>query len=305
MSQQRPWKPKLPKAKNHRRGFFQNLALVPDQDGVEVLAVFFGHEGLGRLALQRSKAKTFFAVDLDQKIHEAVTKMTDAVKKNDCLRGLLIGHMIILGVVVMKVFLFPLVNVTLFPKTTKPLNIFENRYLEMVKASVETQTPIAIGYIEDPSLVVDVAPGQKVPFVREIAGYGSTQIVEERLNGTQLVFLHGLGKCRLGPVLESGTPYLVCSAEPVLEEMQVEERLNSRVQALNKILARWIHTHIPDPIQREIFLRNLNGPEEIVGAFAAYLVRDYDLQQMVLEFSSLSEKVEFLHRLAESNEITA
>lgn len=209
------------------------------------------------------------------------------------------------GLIVMEVFLFPLVNVTLFPRTTKPLNIFEPRYLEMVRKAADQGTPVALGFIEDPTQVAPVSPGEKVPFVRVIAGYGTVQIVEERVNGTLLVFLQGAGKCRLGSVQRTDTSYLVCEAEPVVEDLTVLPGLEPMVQSLNKILARWITHHLQDPFQREMFVRNLSGPEEIVGAFASYLVRDYDLQQMVLEIDSLAEKIRFLHRLAESNEITS
>jgi len=204
----------------------------------------------------------------------------------------------------MEVFLFPLVNVTLFPRTTKPLNIFEPRYLAMMKDAIETRTPIAIAFIEDPSKVTSVRPDEKVPFVREIAGYGYAQIVEERLNGTLLVFLQGQGKLRLGKVVDRGTPYIVCEAQIIPEKTVLEPDQRTELNALHRILARWIQTHIPDPAQRDLFMRNLVHPEEIVGSFASYLVRDYDLQQMVLEYDDINEKVRFLHRLTESNELT-
>jgi ATP-dependent Lon protease len=204
----------------------------------------------------------------------------------------------------MEVFLFPLVNVSLFPRTTKPLNIFEPRYLAMIKDAVKTKTPIAIGYIEDPTRVVPVEPGEIVPFVREIAGYGFPQIVEERVNGTLLIFLQGQGKLRLGKVLDKKKPYLVCEAQIIAEKSVVDSSLKMQLSSLNKILARWIMTHIPDPDQRELFMRNINHPDEIVGAFASYLVRDYDLQQMVLEYDDINEKILYLHRLMESNELT-
>lgn len=204
----------------------------------------------------------------------------------------------------MEVFLFPLVNVSLFPKTTKPLNIFEPRYLEMVRVAAEKKMPIAIGFIEDASQVAPVKPGDSVSYVRTLAGYGYPQIVEERLNGTLLVFLQGAGKVRLGKVLDRGAPYLVVEAEKVEEEVQVTPENKSALDHLLKILTRWIHTHIPDQQQQEIFMKSLIGPEEIVGAFASYLIRDYDLQQMTLEFSDINEKIKFLHRLTESNELT-
>ncbi len=205
----------------------------------------------------------------------------------------------------MDVFLFPLVNVTLFPKTTKPLNIFESRYIDMVRDSVATQTPIAIGFIEDPAKVYNVKPGDKIDFVRDVVGFGIPQIIEERSNGTLLVFIQGQGKARLGRVKASTTAYIVCEAEILSENVEVDQDLKTSIHSLNKILARWIQTHIPDQAQREIFMRNMNGPEEIIGAFATYLIRDYDLQQMALEFDDINKKIKFLYRLAESSEITA
>lgn len=204
----------------------------------------------------------------------------------------------------MELFLFPLVNVTLFPRTTKPLNIFEPRYLSMMKEAVETKTPVAIGFIEDPSLVAPVNAGEVVPFVRDIAGYGYVQIVEERLNGTLLVFMQGQGKVRLGPVVEGHKPFIICQAEIIPELSVLDPALHNDLHSLHKILSRWINQHIPDPAQRDLFMRNLHTPEEVVGAFASYLVRDYDLQQMVLEYDDINQKIQFLHRLTESDELT-
>ena len=203
----------------------------------------------------------------------------------------------------MNVFLFPMVNVTLFPKTTKPLPIFEPRYIQMFRDSAATQTPVAIGFNDNPAGAGNIIPGQKVDFVREVAGYGSTQIVEERGNGTILVFIHGLGKVNLGNVKVSDTSYIVCEAEAIQDQVILNAEAAPLIHGLNNVLARWVHTHIPDPGQRELFMQNLTGPEEIVGAFASYLVKDYDFQQMILELNDINEKVYYLHRLAESAEI--
>lgn len=204
----------------------------------------------------------------------------------------------------MEVFLFPLVNVSLFPKTTKPLNIFEARYLDMVKEAAEKKIPIAIGFIEDASQVAPTKVGELVSYVRPVAGYGYAQIVEERLNGTVLIFLQGKGKVRLGKVLDRKTSYMVVEAEVIEEEVSVHPGSQVALDNLLKILVRWIRTHIPDTNQQDIFLKSLSGPEEIVGAFSSYLVRDYDLQQMALEYNDINEKIFFLHRLTESNELT-
>jgi ATP-dependent Lon protease len=206
----------------------------------------------------------------------------------------------------MDVFLMPMVNVSLFPMTTKPLNIFEPRYLTMIRKAVEQQLPVALAFIEDFAQAQSLAvrPGETIPYVRTVAGFGFAQIIEERPNSTLLVFLSGRGKVRLGPVLDRGTEYLVVEADVIAENVQVRPEKETQLQHLLKILTRWIHTHIPDPDQQDIFMKSVRGPEEIVGAFSAYLVRDYDLQQAVLELDDINEKIQFLHRLVESNELT-
>ena len=203
----------------------------------------------------------------------------------------------------MNVAVFPLVNVCLFPGTTKPLNIFEPRYLQMMRDAVASHQPIALGFIENIESVKPHKAGENLSYVREIAGYGHPTIVQERLNGTLLVFMHAEGKVKLGPLVQTDTPYLIVTAEEIKEHNELNSRSEQYVKVLNQILARWIHNHIPDPEQRKFFLDSLKGPLEIVGAFASYLVRDYDLQQMILEMSDINDKIQVLYRLVESNEI--
>lgn len=204
----------------------------------------------------------------------------------------------------METIVFPLVNITLFPKATKPLNIFEPRYIAMVKDSVQNQIPMAIAYIDETSKISNVIPGEKIGFIRDIAGYGYPQIVEERSNGTLLIFIQGVGKVQLGKVLAHSKPYILCDASIIYEENSVDEKKKTTLESIHKILIRWIETHIPDALQREIFLKSINTSEEIVGTFSSYLIRDYDLQQMALEFNNINDKIDFLHRLIESNELT-
>lgn len=201
----------------------------------------------------------------------------------------------------MDVFVFPLVNVNLFPKTTKPLNVFEPRYLQMIKDAVAKDVPIAIGFIDDPNKIAPVGPGERISFVNEIVGYGKVQVVEERQNGFLLVFIHGLGKARLGNVQNSSTPYLVCEATPIQENLVPDPGLHEKIHLINRVLAKWITEYFSNSMQSEMFLRQLDGPEAIISAFSAYLIKDFDLQQVVLEMDDINEKIEFIYRLILSN----
>lgn len=173
--------------------------------------------------------------------------------------------------------------------------------MQMIKDAVAKDVPIAIGFIDDPNKIAPVGPGETIGFVNQIVGYGKVQVVEERQNGFLLVFLHGLGKARLGTVQNSATPYLVCEATPIAENLIPNPALHEKIHLINRVLAKWITDYFSNSQQSEMFLRQLDGPEAIISAFSAYLVKDFDLQQIVLEMDDINEKIEFLYRLILSN----
>lgn len=194
----------------------------------------------------------------------------------------------------MKCFVFPLTHANLFPLTTKPLNIFEPRYLQMVEDSLATKTPIALAYVPENG-----------DTYRSISGYGLPQVIDQRPNDNLLIFLPGQGKLRI--LVEDTTtdnPYIIAECEVVEEELAVDESLQSKYNTLHTLLVQWVQKHIPDQEQRDIFTRSLKGPQETVSAFAAYLIRDYDLQYEMMEIFDINDQIRYLHRLYESNELT-
>lgn len=203
----------------------------------------------------------------------------------------------------MELFLFPLVNVVLYPSTSRPITVFDPRYVQMMKNAAETKTPVAIGYVDDVESDGKFKVGDEVSFVRDVAGFGDVLILEERLDGSLLVFIQGRGKARLGEALERGTPYIVVKAEEIRENNQVDDEHKHKLEVLHRVLGQWVYTHMPDAQQRHQFMMSINLPDEILGCFASYLIQDFDLQQMILESSDINEKIEMIHRLVQSGEI--
>lgn len=191
----------------------------------------------------------------------------------------------------MRVFLFPLGHVLLYPGTSKPLRIFEPRYLQMVRDSIRDNVPIAIGFVEDPQSRLHWSVGEEVGFVRPVVGFGVPQVMETRSDGTLLILLPGQGKARLGKVADGSRPYLVVEAEKIREDLGLSPANSGVYLTLQKLLLSWLQQNIPDSRAREEFRRHLKTPEQFVGCVAAYLVSDPDLQQLVLEADSLDEKV--------------
>ncbi|MEZ0391373.1 MAG: LON peptidase substrate-binding domain-containing protein [Pseudobdellovibrionaceae bacterium] len=205
----------------------------------------------------------------------------------------------------MRVYVFPLGNVVFYPSISKPLNVFEPRYVQMVRDSIAQGVPIALAYVDDPDQEYVYQYGSPLSFVRPIAGYGHPLILEERPDGSLLVFLQGRGKVRLGTAVDLKTPYIACEAEPIVENhlMQNSNDVVQEFTTINKVLVKWLETHIPEPNNRDQFLRNIRSAEEVIGCFASYLVADHDMQQLLLESDDINEKIHLVSGLIASGEI--
>lgn len=191
-------------------------------------------------------------------------------------------------------YLFPLVNVNLFPSTTKPLQIFEERYIQMIQDSIAQKKAVALCFVPDGSSEI-----------RPVAGFGFPQIVEKRPDGTLIIFINCLGKVELDlGQLKSIDPYMVASGEVIQQNLNVDEDNKAMYLKLSQVLARWIKKNVPDPTQTEIFLRSLIGPQEVVSAFSAYLVVDHDIQYELMQTHSIDDQIRLLYRLLESGELT-
>ena len=191
-------------------------------------------------------------------------------------------------------YIFPLTNVNLFPFTTKPLHIFEPRYIEMVNRSIESGTPIALCFVPEGTSEI-----------RPIAGFAVPQVIERRIDQTLLVFMGGEGKVRLDlSSIRTEDMVSTMTGAVIHENFDLDEALKSKYVSISEVLVRWITEHISDPLQRDVFIKNLSGPREVVGAFAAYLVYDYDIQYEIMELTSISDQINFLYRLLQSGRLT-
>lgn len=197
----------------------------------------------------------------------------------------------------MKLFVFPLGHTLLHPGSTKPLNIFEPRYLRMIRDSLDEKVPIAIAFTEHPAVSLSIEAGKKVPYVREIVGYGYSEILEQRMDGSMLVLLSCEGKARLGTVVDETKPYIVVQAEAVTEKNELEASRAISYLNLQKFLVRWIAQHVADRQVQDQFVRSLLGPLEVVGAAVHYLIRDPDLQQEILETDDINIKIDVISRI--------
>lgn len=199
---------------------------------------------------------------------------------------------------VVEVAVFPLTRVTLFPQTTKPLNIFEPRYIKMIDDCLKIDRLVALVFAEPTSQKVQEV-GVKGR-LRAIAGVGRVSLLERRDDGTMLIILEGIGKVRLENVIEDEEPYLKASARWIRESRELSNENIFIMHRLVKDLGRWMNTHVQDVEAREAFMSRLKSSEHRINAICSLMVLDSDMQQNLLEVDSIDERCALLAMSIES-----
>lgn len=188
-----------------------------------------------------------------------------------------------------EVFLFPLPQVTVFPATTKPLNIFEPRYVRMVEDALKDERMIAIAYAEP--VGAELREAGALSHVRSVAGYGTLRLFERRPNGTMIVLLDVVGKLELESVVASTKPYVIARGRVIDEPTTID---SAHVFLLNRLVKRFrarIEEHMHEPREREAFWAKLVTPEQKLNAYCAMMVEDPEQRQRLLEAKGLNERL--------------
>ena len=97
---------------------------------------------------------------------------------------------------------FPLSNFIIFPQTTVPLNIFEPRYIEMIKDCMQTNK--MIGLIQPKKVVTNL-----IPELYEIGCMGKITSFKE-IDGQYLIELNGLTRFKIIKEIKNDKLYREC-----------------------------------------------------------------------------------------------
>ena len=203
------------------------------------------------------------------------------------------GDQLASGNDLVEVAVFPLTRMTFFPGTTKPLNIFEARYIEMVEDALSNDGLIALAYSE-PSAAKAQGVGV-LGHLRSIAGVGKVQLIERRPDGTMLIILIAAGKVRFERILHEpqpnmDKPYLRAEARWVKEDLHLSDPYLFLFHRLQKDLGRWLISHVASGEDREKFLAQLETPEQKINAISSLMVLDSEIQQALLECDRLEDR---------------
>jgi uncharacterized protein len=203
----------------------------------------------------------------------------------------------------MRVYVLPVNQILLYPSSWRPLSLSEPRHKRMIEDAMATNTPIVLAPIEDDIKQHNLNYGESLNFVRQVVGFGRPQILEQRMDGSWLISIQGMGKVKLGNAIQTDKPYIVCEAEIINENLVLQEDRVQEFIRVQRILLNWMNTNIPDPQAREQLFSQLKTADEVIGCYANYVLNDQDCQQVLLEENDINTKVNILNRLICSGEL--
>ena len=106
-----------------------------------------------------------------------------------------------------KIPVFPLSNFIIFPKTTVPLNIFEQKYIEMINSSMKSDK--LIGMIQPKNTNNE----QSVPTLHNIGCLGKIVSFKETEDGRYLVELRGMIRFKVIKEINTANRYRECEVD--------------------------------------------------------------------------------------------
>ena len=192
-----------------------------------------------------------------------------------------------------KVAVLPIPDLVFFPGTSLPLYIVEQVFIRMIKECVENN--VLVGNSMAEPLVYML--GHRRPSPKNICGVGKPIILEELYDGTLKVLIKGFGRVKLGQVQQS-LPYLIyeCDEYPdILDENGLMS--DSKMERLKGLLDQWVLETIPDSVERENFQENISSVHQIIDYICMFLIQDQEMRQLLLENTSLNERIQMLDTL--------
>jgi Lon protease-like protein len=193
-----------------------------------------------------------------------------------------------LAVALMRMPLFPLPDVVLFPGASLRLHIFEERYRALTRDILEGERFLAMGRILE-----GANPSDEQPAVEAIAGVGEVVMAHELPDGRFNLVVRGHARVRIDEELASDRPYRLVSAT-VLPDLQPEDagELRDAEQSL-RVLIGQLAEAIPEggePLRQ--IIAGLETPAALANIAAAELIADVGLRQRLLETRDVGKRLE-------------
>ena len=189
-----------------------------------------------------------------------------------------------------RVPVMTLPEVAFFPKVMMPLFIFEPRYRDMLRTSLEGNRMFAVAGIDKSQ--IGLAPTNEP--AHKIATVGIIRGCRTQEDGTSHLILQGLSRIHLDKIYEE-KPYREAAITPLKSTQHVEQSiLKQKQDQLLGLVKRVSATHPNMPHDLLPFMEDLDDPEDFVDLVAYSFVEDAKLKQSVLDTLAVEDRFDIL-----------
>ena len=179
---------------------------------------------------------------------------------------------------------FPLSNFIIFPKTTVPLNIFENRYIDMINDSMKSNKMIGMIQPKNSKKILG-----NIPLLHQIGCLGKITSFKETDDGRYLIDIKGIIRFKISKELKTDKLYRMCN---VNYETYLND-LNEKKEDLKFSDLEIIFKDLKSLFEKRGFIINWKSLEkqsldEIINALAMASPFSLEEKQVLLEAVSLN-----------------
>jgi len=198
----------------------------------------------------------------------------------------------------LRVPLFPLPGVVLFPGAILPLRVFEPRYLRLLGDALASDKLIGMPQIKPAPQ--HFSSEEAIPDLHGIMGIGQVIAHEQLSDGTFQIALLGQGRYRIETEVPH-QPYRIAQASPLPDHLPQTTLQRQSLTALSGELFRSAETLIGRTLDAESrahlldALQERNEPGAISDLLASIFVQDSSLRQALLESADVLARTRLVH----------
>ena len=187
-----------------------------------------------------------------------------------------------------EVAVMTLPGVAFFPQALLPLHIFEPRYRQMLRDSLDTHRLFAVAGLD-----VKRSAHAFEPLYR-VATVGIVRACQGREDGTSNLLLQGLTRVAVTEIIGE-EPYRRIKIRALSSTPGASDEENSRLRArLSRLLGTRLRLGGEGADELTKFLRSIEDPETFVDLAAFNLCADARLKQRLLETLNIHERIALL-----------
>lgn len=197
----------------------------------------------------------------------------------------------------MEAVLFPLPGLILSPGGKVTLNIFEPRYLRMVKDAMEADVPMAIAHASKTHFNHCVSiPDSGYPYICSDVGYGKIEVLGETSRGL-LIAVSSQGKAQVKHVDEVADPYIKLELKPINLNDQLSDDYSFLFRRIRALTRDKLEGYLKTEQEVDILMGQLTSPNKLLAFYIDHILQDWSQKYDLFQLDDINQKIQLLAQI--------